>query len=392
MLWVVMAVLTAAALALVLRPLLRRAGAASGRAEYDIAVYRDQLGEVERDHERGVLSADEVAAAKTEIERRILAAADMDEGSAAAGEVPRDRRLAAALVAVAVPVGAVALYLNVGSPGIPDQPFAERSAPSSAVHADPRGGGEAAGNLELMAGRLAQRLLKNPDDLNGWKLLGRTYVEMQRYADAADAYRRALEIGGDSPDIKADYAEALVIAAGAVVTPEALVIFTALAETDRLDPRARYYLGLAQAQNGDVRGALQAWVDLRAISPPAAPWRGAVDRQIAAAARDLGMDAAEISPSPAARELAKSVPVAQPAAPQAPVVEAPGPTRDDVEAATEMSADERADMIRGMVERLAQRLEKEPDDVDGWRRLARAYEVLGEKEKAAEARRRAETR
>jgi cytochrome c-type biogenesis protein CcmH len=385
MLWVVMAVLTAGALAFVLRPLLRRAATVSRRAEYDIAVYRDQLGEVERDRERGVLSADEVAAANTEIERRILAAADAEEGSAGEKGAPRDRRPAAALaafVALVVPAAAVSLYLNVGSPGLPDQPLAERRAQAGASE-----GGGSAGTMEQMAARLAQRLIANPDDLNGWKLLGRSYMEIQRYAEAADAYRRVLEIGGERLDVSADYAEALVFAADAVVTPEALDIFTALAEADRLNPRARYYLGLAQAQKGDIRGALQAWVDLRAISPPVAPWLAAVDRQIASAARDLGIDATEVAPSPAAGELAKSVPSARPPARPA---DAPGPTRDDMEAAAEMSAAERADMIRAMVERLAGRLEKEPGDVEGWRRLARAYEVLGEKEKAAEARRRAD--
>jgi cytochrome c-type biogenesis protein CcmH len=388
MLWVVMAVLTAGALVPVLMPLLRRVQAASRRADYDIAVYRDQLGEVERERERGVLSADEVAAATTEIERRILAAADAEEVSTLEERPPRDKRLAAALIAVAVPVGAVALYLNVGSPGLPDQPLAERRAtgnPSQGASQDAQG----AGGMARMAERLAQRLLKNPNDFNGWKLLGRSYLEMQRYADAADTYRRALEVGGERPGIAADYAEALVFAADGVVTPKALDIFTTLADADPLNPRARYYLGLAQAQGGDVRGALQAWVDLRALSPPAAPWLVAVERQIVAAARDLGIDAAEIAPSPAARELAKSVPAAQPQMPAARQADAPGPTGDDVEAAAGMSAAERADMIRTMVERLARRLEKEPGDIEGWRRLARAYEVLGEKEKAAEARRRA---
>ena len=386
MLWVIMAVLTAGALALVLRPLLRRAAVAPRRAEYDIAVYRDQLGEVERDRDRGVLSADEVAAAKTEIERRILAAADAEEGPAVEAWPPLGRRLAAALVAVAVPVGAVALYLNIGSPGLPDQPFAERRAPSGAGHADPRGGGEAAGDLELMVGRLAQRLLRNPDDLKGWILLGRSYISLQRYDDASNAFRRAMNLADGRQDVAADYAETLVLAAGGMVGEEALNIFQAITEADPLNPKSRYFLGLGQAQKGDLRDALQIWIDLRAVSPRDAPWLSTVRQQIDTAARELGIDASEVTPSPEARALAKSVPAAQPPAAEA---EAPGPTRDDMNAAAEMSAGERADMIRGMVERLARRLEKEPDDVEGWGRLARAYEVLGEKEKAVEARRRA---
>jgi len=378
-----MTVLMTGALAFVLRPLLRRATATLRRGEYDIVVYRDQLSEVERDHERGVISADEVAAAKTEIERRILRADEVGEILVAEEGPPRARHLAAVLVAAAVAVGTVALYLNVGSPGVPDQPFAERHAIGSSSQSPSQGGG-AAGSMEQMAGRLALRLHQNPNDLNGWILLGRTYVKMQRFAEAADTYRRALEVGGPRPDILADYAEALVLAAGAVVTPEALKIFMTLTEADRLDPRARYYLGLAKAQKGDIRGALQVWVDLRAISLPSAPWLGAVDRQIAAAADDYGIDAAEIAPSPAVRKLIKLVPVVGP-----PAAEAPVPARDNMDAVAEMGTAERVDMIRTMVQRLARRLEKEPDDVEGWWRLARAYEVLGEKEKAADARRRA---
>ena len=140
----------------------------------------------------------------------------------------------------------------------------------------------------------------------------------------------------------------------------------------------------AKAQAGDLAGALQDWIDLAAIAPPDAPWLSAVREQIARAAADLGTDPSTLAPS---AEVADLLPEGT-AGTTRPSL--PGPTREDVAAAADMSAEDRAAMVRAMVERLAARLEEDPDDIDGWRRLARAWSVLGEARKAAEARARAE--
>jgi cytochrome c-type biogenesis protein CcmH len=146
-------------------------------------------------------------------------------------------------------------------------------------------------------------------------------------------------------------------------------------ELDPTSPQARFLLAVDRAQQGDLRAAAQGWVDLLALSPADAPWLPVVREHLQQAARQAGIDPATIQPSAEARALAAAT-----AAP------APAPSTADVAAAMEMTPDGRAQMIRGMVERLAARLQDNPDDLEGWRRLARAYQVLGDTAKASAAR------
>ena len=234
-------------------------------------------------------------------------------------------------------------------------------------------------SAEEAVAALARALESRPDDVDGWALLGRSYVGMGRYAEAAEALGRAHRLAPDRVEIASAFGEAEVAAADGVVGDEAKAVFEGVLAADPRDPRARFYLGLAKAQGGDVRGALQDWVDLAALSPAEAPWLASVQEQIARAAGELGVEIASLEPSAAARALGA------PAGPVGPRL-APG----DADAIEQMSDEQREAMIRSMVERLAARLETNPDDRDGWLRLARAYEVLGEAEKAEQARARAE--
>ena len=390
-LWITIAVLTAVALGLLLVPLARRGRApAPTRAAYDITVFRDQLAEVDRDLERGLFGDEQAKAARIEIQRRILAAGPEDaSGGTEEPARPRPRGSVAAIaaIAVAVPAGAIGLYLYLGSPGAPGQPFAERGTATAGADAE---AGDQEG-LRAVVGRLAERLLRNPDDLNGWLLLARSYMTLEHYDDAANAFRRAMGLSDNRADIAAGYAEAVALGDGGPITPEVRQIFEGVFAAEPGNTKARYYLGLAKAQQGDVRGALQDWVDLRVLSPPDAPWHPVLEQQIERAARALDIDPATVEPSPGAVALAGARPPFRGTAPGAPPATSPaGPSRADREAATRMSDEERAAMIRSMVKRLAGRLEENPGDREGWFRLARAYEVLGEMEKAGEARARAE--
>jgi cytochrome c-type biogenesis protein CcmH len=357
-LWIAAAALTVATLVLVLAPLLRNRTPPPARAEFDLAVFRDQLAEVDRDRERGLLDAEQAEAARIEVERRMLAAAD--EQTPAPPE-PRQRHgglVFAALAIVFVPAGAFGLYLTLGTPGIPDQPWAARETPG------PTANGLA--SMETAVAKLSERLQKDPNNAEGWILLGRSYLTMERYPESADAFRRALALNGSDPDLAAAYGEALVAAAGGEVTPDARQAFQSAFDAAPDNPKARYYLALHLAQQGDLNGALRGWVDLAAIAPADAPWLPMVRQQIARAAAALNIDPPTLEAAP------------------------PGPSRANMEAAAEMSAEERGQMIRSMVERLAARLEDQPDDREGWLRLGRAYEVLGEPDKARDARARAE--
>jgi cytochrome c-type biogenesis protein CcmH len=366
--------LTSLTLAVLLLPLLARQRRAAGREAYNLAVYRDQLAELERDLERGQLDGEQAEAARAEIGRRILALG-LDEANVGTGA----RHVAAAVAAVLLlPVAALLLYARLGSPTLPDQPFAERRGAAARPMADK------AAHLDMQEAlaKLRAHLQKHPDDLTGQLLLARSELGLGRYKEAAEAYGRAAEMSGHRPNISADWGEAQVLAAGGAVTLPARGAFTAALKDPENAPRARYYLALAQLQQGDPKAALQAWVDLEADSPTGAEWLPLLRQRIAEAAGALGIDPATLKTSGAAAR-ADVAAKAQSSAPS------PAPSPSAVAAAAQASAgaspEEREAMINAMVERLAARLEQQPDDVEGWSRLGRSYMVLHRPDKAREA-------
>ncbi len=293
-LWILIALITAAALVLLLYPLLRRPDDQPDRADFDATIYREQLNEVELDLGRGLLSDAEASAARTEIQRRLLSLGET-AGAATASPAAASRGLIV-FIAVALPVSAVALYLHLGQPGIPDFPFAARKAPAADA---------GRGEMEDLASQLAERLAENPGDIKGWLLLARTYKSMENYQGAAEAYRRALKID-NRPGVSVDYAEVLMLLAGGAVTAEGRQIFQRVLDTHPFNPKARYYLGMDKARQGDARGALQDWVDLMAVSADQAPWLDMVRSQIKSTAMEAGLDPASIKPTAGALKLAES--------------------------------------------------------------------------------------
>jgi cytochrome c-type biogenesis protein CcmH len=385
MLWVLIAAVTFAAMAAVVVPLLRGREAGPDRAAFDRAVYRDQLAEIGRDLERGVLTETEAAAARLEVERRLLATTE-PAGVTSSGAGPVDP-ITTVFLAASVSAGAVALYLALGSPAVKDQPLAARGGAAQQV-AD--AGKPAPGGLEDSADRLVKKLEGNPDDAEGWQLLARTQAVLERWSDAAQSYKRALALTGPRPDLLAGYGEMLVLGAQGIVSPAAKEAFAEAAAADTANLPARFYLAVADAQSGKPREAIEAWRRVEADSPDDAPWMGALRGRIAEAAKAAGID-----PPPALPKTELAARIAQPPAgsvppPAAASAEAPrGPSAADMAAAAKMSPDERQAMIRGMVENLAARLEQNPNDAAGWDRLANAYRVLGESAKADEATKRA---
>ena len=370
--WLVIAVMTAAALALVLVPLALRQRKAPRRVEFDLAIYRDQLDELESDRARGLVGEDQSEAARLEIWRRMLAAAKRDGGESAGPDEAGDVAAAPggkarpwflmSAVGAAVPALAVALYFVLGSPGTPGQPFSGIAQ---------QGGGAAGQDMagqtvEAAIGNLARRLEQNPDDLEGWLLLGRSLITLERYAEAAQALATAVRLSSGDPDIIGSMAETMVFAAQGIVTADALTAFETVLGVKPDDPAAQYYIGIALAQQGRPIEALEMWRKLAAETPADAPWRGDLVTWMRRAADETGIELGSIPAAPAtARQ--------------------PGPSGEDMAMAAEMSPEERQDMIRSMVAGLAARLAEEPDDLEGWRRLANSYRVLGEDAKAAEA-------
>jgi len=386
--WLAAGALSALAIGLLLWPLLRRPAETAPRQAYDLGVYRDQLAEVAREAAEGSLGAEPAAAARVEIERRLLATAETGADAPNGPEGPRtiDRAVTwslAVAICFAIPLAAIGLYLLLGNPGLPSLPFAERPAPEAPAES------VAGGDMEALTAGLAARLAEAPDDRDGWLLLGRSYAQIEQFGAAAEAYRRALDRGFDDAEVQSALGEMLAAQAGGTIGPEARNAFAAALAQDPQNPRARYYAGLVLAQDGRAQDAIDIWLGLLRQSTAEAPWRPVVAQQIQEAAASLGIEAPEIpvAPAPVAPDPATPDPLGSGTAQGG---ARPGPDAADVEAAGQMSAEDRAAFIRSMVARLAERLEAEPGDFQGWLRLARAYGVLGEAAQARDALSRAE--
>jgi len=375
LLWVLIGLISLIVCAVIFRTLVRQKNVAPlARAEFDVTVYKDQLLELDRDMQRGILNADEATAARTEIERRILILADDAEATTKQAEELKPGALSPATIGLALitPSAALIAYIVIGTPELPNLPYAKRDIAAETRQVAER---RRAQETEALAQRLAKRLENEPDNLQGWILLSNYHATSGRTIEALEAIKKAHDLAPDNPYVLLQYAEALIPTQNNIVSAQASYLFNKTLAADPRNPRAHYYLGLAKAQANDVRGAIQNWVDLISISPPDARWLTTVRRQIVAASKELGVDPGSFTPSAEALAMGPS--------PSTSVT--PGPSREDVEAAHQMTAEERQAMIRAMVQRLADRLEEESDDPEGWRRLANAYRVLGEDTKAAEA-------
>ena len=376
-LWIVLILMLAVALVVVLSPQLRkRRRAASSRRDYDVAVYADQLRELKSDVERGVLSADQETQARLEIERRVL---DADASQTILGKrtgSPLFSAIGASILLAFIPGFAVGIYLWQGSPDVPSQ-FAEIPPATAEIPPIAEAPGQAP-EVGVAVEELVARLREQPDNLDGWLLLGRSYIVLGRHSEAVRAYREAAGLAPGDASVQSRLGESMVMAAEGFVTPSAREVFEVALGIEPRDPAARYYLALAAAQDGRLQAAFDGWRALASDGPADAPWLGDVRERLVGLAAELGLD-----PEEALAGL--------PAGPTPVQTAARGPTQEDMAAAAEMSPAERQAMIRGMVERLAARLEYNPNDPQGWARLAQSYEVLGEPGKAAEARARAET-
>lgn len=335
-LWIIFALMSAAAILAVLWPLAHKPRA--GSAGSDVVVYRDQLEEISRDRGAGLIGEAEAEAARIEVSRRLLAAADTQ--APAPQQQPLWHRRAAALapliVLLLVPLG---LYAALGSPNIPGQPAYARGALPPGHE-----------SIAALIGQVEQRLAKNPDDGAGWQAIAPVYMRLGRYDDAVMALRKSLALNGETAERDSDLGEALVAAADGVVTDDAKQLFERAVARDSRDPKAGYFLGLADEQDGKREAAAAKWRALLKDAPADAPWIGFVSQALA---RVTGQPVAGAGPTPQQMAAAENMPAAQ-----------------------------RVEMIRGMVAKLADRLHADGNDVEGWLRLVRAYAVLGDQEKA----------
>lgn len=356
-------------------PVVRRGQSTATRADYDITVFQDQLKEVDRDLARGVLTASEADAARLEIQRRILAAGRAPAETVTTG-TNRSRLVGVGITAVAVPLIAIGVYLKVGTPDPEQAQLAALEAQGS--------GDMSSSDIDALVDRLAARVASEPNNPEGYAILGRTYRELGRFEDAAQAFKRLTELQPNA-EAYSSLGEALSAMQNGRVTEEAHAALMSALTLDRNDPRARFYLGLEQAGNGNPKNAIAIWRELTGSAPADAPWVDMVRQQMAAVAQDASIAPMSVEPKHPldllpqdAKATAQAMAAAKPAVPAAvgsPASPAAGPGENP----------EQTKMIEGMVSGLAARLEQNPQDYDGWMMLGRSYTVLRQPDKAGDA-------
>lgn len=319
-------VMAALAVLAVLWPLSRHRQAAIA-PDLNIQFYRNQLAEIERDRERGLLSESEAEAAQAEAGRRLLRASATGEPAMAALGEPalRRRRAVSALALSVIPILALAMYGAFGSPHLSSQPIVGRLRAGSDM------------DLVTAVARIESHLASNPQDGRGWEVLAPVYLRMGRMEDAAKAFEAALRLLGPNADRLTNYGEAVVAFRSGLVPVEARQAFEKALALDASQAKARFYLMRAAEQDGDIEKAKAGYEALLASAPADAPWKTLVRNELA---RLNSEDVGNL------------------------------PNRDDIDR---------------MVEGLEARLEAQGGNVEEWSRLIRSYVVRGHPAKAREA-------
>lgn len=332
-LWLVLACMTAIALATVIWPLFRDDVVPSGD---DVEVYRDQLAEIARDRQDGLIGAADAEAARVEVSRRLIRAAQASDTSHPPSPAGAEFRKFATLTTaiVLLPVLAVGLYLLFGSP--------RAMSAGNAVESEMASVDEAA--VDEMVREVESYLRESPDDGRGWEALAPVYLRLGRYDDAIRAWQNAIAKLGESADREENLGESYVAANDGTVSKEAKEAFEKALSIDPNDVAARFYTGLAAKQEGRRDDAARIWRDLIAAASPDDEWTDTV--RDALARIDESSTAASGGMQPSEQQIA---------------------------------------MIKSMVAGLAERLKADGRDPEGWLRLVHSYGVLGDRDRADSA-------
>ena len=348
--------LTLLVLAWIVRPLLRPApstGVSSQRL--NASIYRDQLDTLERDLARGIISAADCEATRDELQLRLLD--DTEEPAtvhATSNTSFWSGRLTATVIALLMPLGAAGMYWWLGTPAAIDPVASQKNNEDQAMK---------------MVDNLAARLKANPDNPTGWAMLARSYKVMGRFAEAEQAFLKVGDLINTEPDLLVDYADLLAVRANNNIEGKSLELINKALRINPQHPMGLMMAGVASYRRADYKGAVAYWETLLALLEPGSPDAQQVETDIA--------DARAKGALPGGPKTSMS--------PTAPV------TRNSTDAGKLPPVDPAAaaamtpEMVNQMVDRLAERLKTNPDDLTGWARLARAYKMQGRLAEAEQA-------
>lgn len=359
MFWIVLLVLFLISLLIILIPLKHfRDGKSEnqdsgGQArDKSLMVYKAQLNELDLDHQMGRLAETEAAAARLEIERRLL---KIDADPTIVREGNHLSLPLMATMTTLILLSCMTLYLTLGLPGMPDFILADQSH-SQAVQADKNPNSqEAFETIETLESHLEQ----NPNDLDAWRALGQSYGQLQNWTAAARAYQHWYDQAPDSIDAAVIYGESLIMMHDGKVGPAALLVMTRAQVIQPRNPGVRHYLALADYQAGNIELALRNWKLLESESKPGVPWLGQLRFWIGRAEKDLGIETA--------RQVIPAI------------------SAEQRNAVAQMSEEDQLALIKGMVGRLQATMDARPENIEGWLQLANAYRVLGQNQDAVTA-------
>ena len=337
-----------------------------GVASKDLLIYKDQLVEVEKDLEKGVLSIAESEAAKIEVSRRILLA---DKRSKSERQKPNNsqklNKSIAFIILAFILIGSFGTYAFLGNPNIPDMPLKSRLAKTQEIRSQrisqeeaelliPDEIIEAPDDYLALVSKLRDAMKERPNDMQGLRLLALHEFKLGNYRSARKAHLKIIDTLDENASAEdlIDFAEVMIVATNGYVSPEAELTLRRGLEMEPKDGRARYYSGLSMMQSGRPDVTLRLWENLLSEGPDDAPWIPLIKQQIMDVARLAGVNLTQD--------------------------QLPGPSSDQIKSAENMSDVDRKEMIEGMVATLSNRLANEGGTVNEWARLIRALGVLGE--------------
>lgn len=359
MIWLLIIGVFLLSLALLLSPLFRRSGVKDSptpqNTHQDMAVYKAQLQELDGDQKNGLLSEAEVASARLEIERRLLkASSEPDQDMSLKGASWGFLAMAVTVILLAT----VGFYLTIGQPGMPDFALKNQQHSPSRMAEKNAESQDKILKIQQEVVDLKRHLAETPDNIKAWHALGQYQSQLRNKAEAAQAFQQWYERDPGNIDAAIVYGESLIMLSDGQVSPAALLVLNRARKIQPRNPGVRHYLSLAAYQAGNVSQALAGWKSLEADSKPGVPWMRQLKGWIQRAERDLGVEGSDDR------------------------LPAPTLSEEQQQAIADMSQEEQSEMIKGMVGRLQEKMEQNPENIEGWFRLAKAYMVLGQKQDA----------
>jgi cytochrome c-type biogenesis protein CcmH len=385
LLWPFIVLLLAATLVALLFPLFRGRDTLETRDAFDANIFKDQLKTIDRELDEGQIEAEDAEAARLEISRKLLAAADKAEQQpsmkAAGRQMSRSTAITLALI---VPLMAVGLYLKVGSPHLEDLPLETRArvapVPKNKI-------------AELIA-RAEQRLASKPDDGKGWEIMAPIYLRHEMFGKAESAYKNAIRLLGSNATRLSGLADSIILANDGIVSDEVLPTLKRAIKADANHPKPHFWMGLYYEQNSKFKQAEDLYTTLLEKSGAQVPWRATVVERLNEVRKKQGLPSTKIAgvkstPVPEIKlgdalkaDVGTSTAGKSPSSAGKPMS---GPTADQVKQAGQMSVTDRQEMINNMVSRLSTRLYEEGGDINSWMRLVNVLNVQGKKDEAQKA-------